>query len=103
MAARLRQLQRAGIVDGIRLPDGSLAPPCHQHAGRSEGVKGLDEVGVLLAAAQSESPKPPWLTAYTALQHRRLDRLTRQLWVAADTRGCSLRGCDSALVSGSHD
>jgi hypothetical protein len=24
--------RRAGIVDGIRLHDGSLAPPCHQHA-----------------------------------------------------------------------
>jgi hypothetical protein len=28
LAARLRQLQHAGIVDGIRLPDGSLALPC---------------------------------------------------------------------------
>ena len=32
MAARLRQLQAAGVVDGIQMPDGSLAPPCHQHA-----------------------------------------------------------------------
>ena len=32
LAARLRQLQAAGVVDGILMPDGSLAPPCHQHA-----------------------------------------------------------------------
>jgi hypothetical protein len=32
LAARLRQLQAAGRIDGIQLPDGSLAPPCHQHA-----------------------------------------------------------------------
>jgi hypothetical protein len=32
LAARLRQLQAAGVVDGIQMPDGSLAPPCHQHA-----------------------------------------------------------------------
>ncbi len=32
LAARLRQLQRDGVIDGIVLPDGSLAPPCHQHA-----------------------------------------------------------------------
>ena len=32
VAARLRQLQASGRIDGIRLPDGSLAPPCHQHA-----------------------------------------------------------------------
>jgi hypothetical protein len=32
LAAKLRQLQVAGRIDGIVLPDGSLAPPCHQHA-----------------------------------------------------------------------
>ena len=32
LAAKLRQLQEAGRIDGILLPDGSLAPPCHQHA-----------------------------------------------------------------------
>ncbi len=32
LAARLRQFQAAGRIDGIQLPDGSLAPPCHQHA-----------------------------------------------------------------------
>lgn len=32
LAARLRQLQAAGAVAGIRLPGGRLAPPCHQHA-----------------------------------------------------------------------
>lgn len=34
LAAKLRQLQAAGRInfDGILLPDGSLAPPCHQHA-----------------------------------------------------------------------
>jgi hypothetical protein len=32
LAARLRQLQRLGVLDGVRMPDGSLAPPCHQHA-----------------------------------------------------------------------
>jgi hypothetical protein len=32
LAARLRQLQAMGVVEGIPLPDGTLAPPCHQHA-----------------------------------------------------------------------
>ena len=32
LAARLRRLQAGGVLDGIRMPDGSLAPPCHQHA-----------------------------------------------------------------------
>jgi hypothetical protein len=32
LAARLRQLQASGRIDGIRLPDGTLAPACHQHA-----------------------------------------------------------------------
>jgi hypothetical protein len=32
LAARLPQLQAAGVVDGILLPDGTMAPPCHQHA-----------------------------------------------------------------------
>lgn len=32
LAARLRQLQASSCIDGIRLPDGSLAPACHQHA-----------------------------------------------------------------------
>ena len=32
LAARCRQLQREGGVTSIRLPDGSAAPVCHQHA-----------------------------------------------------------------------
>jgi hypothetical protein len=32
LAARLRQLQAAGVVDAVSLPDGSAAPPSHQHA-----------------------------------------------------------------------
>ena len=32
LAARLRQLQAAGLVDAVALPDGSAAPPSHQHA-----------------------------------------------------------------------
>lgn len=32
LAARLRQVQAAGLMDAVLLPDGSLAPPCHQHA-----------------------------------------------------------------------
>jgi hypothetical protein len=32
LAARLRQLQRQGRIDGIPMPGGGLAPPCHQHA-----------------------------------------------------------------------
>ena len=32
LAARLRQLQAAGLVDAVVLPDGSAAPPSHQHA-----------------------------------------------------------------------
>jgi hypothetical protein len=32
LAARMRQLQREGLVRGISLPDGSRAPPSHQHA-----------------------------------------------------------------------
>lgn len=32
LAARLRQLQAAGQVDALVLPDGSAAPPSHQHA-----------------------------------------------------------------------
>ena len=32
LAARLRQLQAAGSVDAVLLPDGSMAPPSHQHA-----------------------------------------------------------------------
>lgn len=32
LAAKLRRLQAEGAIDGIRLPDASLAPPCHQHA-----------------------------------------------------------------------
>ena len=32
LASRLRQLQRHGCIDGIRMPGGGLAPPCHQHA-----------------------------------------------------------------------
>ena len=32
LAARCRQLQREGTVASIRLPDGSAAPVCHQHA-----------------------------------------------------------------------
>jgi hypothetical protein len=33
LAARLRHLQQdSGRIDGVQLPDGSLAPPCHQHA-----------------------------------------------------------------------
>ena len=30
--ARLLQLQQMGRISGISLPDGRLAPPCHQHA-----------------------------------------------------------------------
>jgi hypothetical protein len=30
--AQLRKLQRDGRIDAITLPDGTLAPPCHQHA-----------------------------------------------------------------------
>jgi exonuclease III len=32
LAAKCRQLQSAGLIDAIPLPDGSLAPPLHQHA-----------------------------------------------------------------------
>ena len=32
LASRLRQLQRHGCIDCIRMPGGGLAPPCHQHA-----------------------------------------------------------------------
>ena len=32
LAARCRQLQRTGLVDVIPLPDGTPAPPMHQHA-----------------------------------------------------------------------
>ena len=32
LAARCRQLQRLGLIDAIPLPDGSTAPPLHQHA-----------------------------------------------------------------------
>ena len=32
LAARLRQLQEAGLLDAVLLPDGSMAPPSHQHA-----------------------------------------------------------------------
>ncbi len=32
LAARLHQLQATGVVDGIVLPDGSMAPHCHQDA-----------------------------------------------------------------------
>jgi hypothetical protein len=32
LAARLRQVQAAGLVDAVLLPDGSAAPPSHQHA-----------------------------------------------------------------------
>ena len=32
LAARLRQLQRTGVIAGIELPDGTMAPPSHQHA-----------------------------------------------------------------------
>jgi hypothetical protein len=32
LAARLWHLQAAGRIDAIRLPDGKLAPPSHQHA-----------------------------------------------------------------------
>ena len=32
LAARCRQLQATGAIDSIRLPDGSPAPCCHQHA-----------------------------------------------------------------------
>jgi hypothetical protein len=44
IAARLRQLQEAGRIDGIQLPDGSLAPPCHQHA---------DDTSIHLATVQA--------------------------------------------------
>jgi hypothetical protein len=64
-------------------------------AGRGGDVKSLDEVDVLLAAAQSESPKPPWLTAYAALKHRRLDRLTRHFGWRLIHGGVRLQGSDS--------
>jgi hypothetical protein len=34
LAVRLRHLhcKPAAALDGILLPDGTLAPPCHQHA-----------------------------------------------------------------------
>ena len=32
LAARLRQLQAAGLMDAVVMPDGSDAPPSHQHA-----------------------------------------------------------------------
>ena len=32
LAARCRQLQREGAADSIAMPDGTPAPPCHQHA-----------------------------------------------------------------------
>jgi hypothetical protein len=28
----MRHLQESGCIDGVQLPDGSLVPPCHQHA-----------------------------------------------------------------------
>jgi hypothetical protein len=65
---------------------------CAAAAGRSGGVTGLDEVDVLLAAAQSESPKPPWLTGYATFKHRRLDRLTRHFQLGG--------GCTGVFVAG---
>jgi hypothetical protein len=32
LTTRLRQLQAAGRIDAIRMPDGRPAPPSHQHA-----------------------------------------------------------------------
>ena len=32
LAARMRQLQQAGTIDAVQMPDGSKAPPSHQHA-----------------------------------------------------------------------
>ena len=32
LAAQLKKLQSLGHIDAIRMPDGSLAPPVHQHA-----------------------------------------------------------------------
>ena len=46
LAARMRSLQRQGAVHGIRLPDGSLAPPTNQHADdTSLHLRGLGDVG----------------------------------------------------------
>ena len=32
LSSRMQLLQQQGVVGGIALPDGTLAPPCHQHA-----------------------------------------------------------------------
>jgi hypothetical protein len=45
LASRLRQLQRVAAFGGVPLPDGSLAPPCHQHADDTTlHVRSLDDL-----------------------------------------------------------
>jgi hypothetical protein len=62
LAARLRQLQDQGVVDGIRMPGGGLAPPCHQHADDTavhtatlEGAQRALTEGVLVFGAASNA------------------------------------------------
>ncbi len=59
----------AGCASGrsnlLRMTGGARVQPLQRAAaaGRGRGVRSLDQVDVLLAASQTESPKPPWLTA----------------------------------------
>jgi hypothetical protein len=62
LAARMRQLQRQGLVGAIQLPNGVLAPPVHQHAddttihtdSRASAATALQQ-GVNLFAAATNS------------------------------------------------
>lgn len=54
MAAHLRQQQRVGALRAIPLPDGTPAPPCHQHADdTSLHVRGPADVAVALSPGGS--------------------------------------------------
>ena len=54
MAAHLRQQQRAGALRAIPLPDGTPAPPCHQHADdTSLHVRSPADVAVALSPGGS--------------------------------------------------
>ncbi len=62
-AAAVETPVMSGSVEGVAIVWMLSAPyPAGMH------VRSLDEVDVLLAAAQTESPKPPWLTVYAALK-----------------------------------
>ena len=55
LAARLRQLQAAGLVDAVVLPDGSKAPPSHQHADDTT-IHTRTPQGALVALQQGVQP-----------------------------------------------